>query len=108
VPDDAVRPLYLVAAEAVHNAVRHAQAGVVEILLAESAPDAVTLTVHDDGRGFDPDRVAGGVGLTTMREHAAEAGAHFSLATGGAGTTIELRVPLTASAVPVPTLETTA
>jgi len=108
VPDDAVRPLYLVAAEAVHNAVRHAHAGVVEIRVAESAPDAVTLTVRDDGRGFDPDRVAGGVGLTTMREHATEAGAHFALATGAAGTTIELRVPLTASAVPVPTLETTA
>ncbi|MGN6271656.1 MAG: sensor histidine kinase [Protaetiibacter sp.] len=107
VPAPAIRPLYLVAAEAVHNAVRHAQAALVEIELIEDADGAVALIVRDDGRGFDPGGVAGGVGLTTMREHAAEAGGALDLRSGPSGTTILIRVP--ASAVASTTaLETTA
>lgn len=109
VPGPAIRPLYLVAAEAVHNAVRHAHASVVEIELVEDAEGAVALTVRDDGRGFDPGDVAGGVGLTTMREHAAEAGAALELRSGGSGTTIVFRVPASAAAAATTTaLETTA
>jgi len=112
VPAHAIRPLYLVAAEGVHNAVRHAHASAVVIEVVEDAPAAVVLTVRDDGRGFDPDDVAGGVGLTTMREHAAEAGAELDLSSGPSGTTISFRVPLPAPAPaePLPsttTLETT-
>ncbi len=94
VPQRAIRPLYLVAAEAVHNAVRHAQAGVVSIGLTEDPPGGVTLVVRDDGHGFDPARIAGGVGLATMREHAAEAGAELELSSGAAGTEIVFRIPL--------------
>lgn len=109
VPEHSVRPLYLVAAEAVHNAVRHAHASLVEIELAEHGVDGVALTVRDDGRGFDPARVASGVGLATMREHAAEAGAHLELRSDASGTSIRFHVP-SAAADPRPsrTLESTA
>jgi signal transduction histidine kinase len=109
VPAHAIRPLYLVAAEGVHNAVRHAAAGVVRIELAELADGAVALTVRDDGRGFDPDDIVGGVGLATMREHAAEAGAALELSSGPSGTEIVFRVPASAAAASTTTaLETTA
>jgi signal transduction histidine kinase len=108
VPAPAIRPLYLVAAEGVHNAVRHAQATVVEIELREDAAGSVALTVRDDGRGFDPDDVAGGVGLTTMREHAAEAGAALELRSGSSGTTIVFRVTASAAAATTTALEATA
>ena len=91
VPTSAIRPLYLVAAEGVHNAVRHAGASSVAIRVLEDEDDVV-LTVADDGHGFEPARVAGGVGLTTMREHAAEAGAELSLRSDPTGTTITFRV----------------
>lgn len=97
VPARAIRPLYLVAAEGVHNAVRHSGAAVVAIRLVED-DDAVVLTVADDGHGFDASAVAGGVGLTTMREHAAEAGADLTLDAGPAGTTIRFRVDTRAGA----------
>jgi signal transduction histidine kinase len=97
VPARAIRPLYLVAAEGVHNAVRHSGASSVAIRLVEEADDVV-LTVADDGHGFEPAAVAGGVGLTTMREHAAEADAELSLDSGSAGTTILFRLAARASA----------
>lgn len=106
VPVAAVRPLYLVAAEAVHNAVRHARATLVEIELREDGEGFVALGVRDDGRGFDPDGVAAGVGLTTMREHAIEAGGDLDLRSGPEGTTILIRVPASAGAATT-VLETT-
>jgi signal transduction histidine kinase len=108
VPVHAIHPVYLVAAEAVHNAVRHAQATMVEIEVHEHTPGGVALTVRDDGRGFDPDAVAGGVGLTTMREHATEAGAQFELRSGPTGTMILFRVAAPAAAATTTARETTA
>lgn len=93
VPPEAARSMYLVAAEAVHNAVRHAGATRVSIGLGEDETGGVALTVHDDGHGFDADRVGGGVGLVTMREHAAESGAAFDLVSSSDGTTVTLSLP---------------
>lgn len=109
VPPHAIRPLYLVAAEGVHNAVRHSGATTVAIRLVERDA-AVVLTVADDGHGFDPAVVAGGVGLTTMREHAAEADAQLALESGPTGTTIDFRVATRPAATPTTTasLEHTA
>jgi signal transduction histidine kinase len=50
---DAEHALYRVAAEALANVVRHAEARRLTVRLEESGPD-VNLLVADDGRGFDP------------------------------------------------------
>ena len=59
--------LYRLVQEALTNAVKHAGAERVWIEIAE-ADDDVTVSVSDDGGGFDPQRTEGGFGLVGMRE----------------------------------------
>lgn len=88
-----------VAQEALTNAIRHARARSVALVLSY-ARDGVRLTVSDDGRGFDPARAAvrdpsesGGLhlGLSGMRARAAQAGGQITIESRpGAGTRIDL------------------
>lgn len=88
--------LYRIAQEALANALRHAQARTVTIKLG-AEPDAVVLTMRDDGRGLDgrarEENV--GLGLRTMAYRAHTIGATFEL--GGppeGGTVVSCRLPL--------------
>lgn len=91
VPVELRRTLYLIAAEALHNAVRHARAGSIRVSV--SVPEEVELAIVDDGCGGVTEG-ASGVGLATMRERAAEAGAWFDLQSPpGRGTAVRVRVP---------------
>ncbi|WP_377325413.1 sensor histidine kinase [Pimelobacter simplex] len=66
--------VHRIASEAVHNAVRHAEAATVTVTLG-AVPGEV-LRVRDDGRGISGTVGSGGagVGLSSMHEWAAEAG----------------------------------
>jgi signal transduction histidine kinase len=88
-----------IAREAIVNVAKHADATVVRVT-AESQEDTLELTIADNGRGFDPSGVAGrGVGLDGMRERAALLGGELLVRSEpGGGTTVVLRVPLTAPA----------
>lgn len=66
-PSDVAAHLYLTFKEAVGNAVRHGKAEVVEARL-QHTPDSVTLSIRDDGAGFDEHDVQRGLGLTSIRE----------------------------------------
>ncbi len=91
--------VYQVAREALTNILKHSGARTVWVSL--SCVDGwVVLAVEDDGSGFD---IQGGeksktprhFGLHLMRERAASCGGSFDLRSSpGAGTTINLRVPL--------------
>jgi signal transduction histidine kinase len=72
--------LYLIAREALNNALKHAHARTVTVLLRR-ADDAVQLEIIDDGRGFDPiaARSRGGLGIVAMEERARELGAELEL-----------------------------
>jgi len=84
---------YAVAAEAVANALRHSAASRVR-LEARRTDHAVELTVADNGRGL-PGHSRAGVGLTSMRQRAAEVeGTLEHLSTPGGGTTVRLTIPL--------------
>ena len=89
--------LLRIAQEATNNANRHAQASEIHIALAYGA-DALTLSISDDGRGFDFGeglRKAGHWGLKNMRERAAQIRGTCKITTAaGQGTQIEIRVPL--------------
>lgn len=71
--------------EAVTNAVRHGRATALEVALRHG-PEGVTLEIVDNGTGFDPEHVAGGFGLTSMRERVEVTGGRFGIESGaGAG-----------------------
>jgi len=94
VPMTARRAATLAFKEAAHNVVRHAGAGRVRVAVAVD-PATLELTVADDGRGFDPGRAAGGVGLASLSRRAREAGGTLACESApGRGTTVRLRIPL--------------
>jgi signal transduction histidine kinase len=83
--------------EAMTNALKHADAKSIRFDLRYE-PDAVELTVADDGRGFDganqPPGEAGHFGLLGMRERANKLGGTFNLTSQpGRGTTVVVRAP---------------
>ena len=89
--------LFRIVQEALHNAVRHARASVIGVRIA--VHDAtVSVEVHDDGVGFDPDDPpvrSNHLGLTSMRERAQELrGAVRIDSRPGRGTTVALEVPV--------------
>lgn len=80
--------------EALVNVVKHAEAGAVRVTLT-LAPDSFVLRVEDNGRGFDG-RAGGpaGRGIRNMKARAGEVGGGLEMDSNGAGTRVELRVPL--------------
>ena len=99
-PPDVKIVFYRVTQEAFSNIAKHARATRVSARVL--AGDGVaTLTVQDDGRGFDPDAVPSGghMGLRIMNERLARiAGALTVHSAPGVGTTITAAWPSTASA----------
>jgi signal transduction histidine kinase len=83
---------YHIAQEALANVARHASARHCTVVLAVS--DVLTLTVTDDGMGIPAARTAG-IGLSSMRERAAELGGTLALETAmGRGTSVRATLPL--------------
>ena len=90
--------LYRIAQEALRNAAKHAPGSAVQVDLSGNH-DELKLTIGDSGPGFDlfEVRLKGGLGLVSIQERAKLAGGSFFLRTApGAGTSIEIRVPLPA------------
>ncbi|HEX7220049.1 MAG TPA: PAS domain S-box protein [Burkholderiales bacterium] len=92
---EAALALFRIAQEALNNVLKHARASAVRIELA-LAGSQVALTVHDDGRGFDPAELPRGrLGMTTMRERAEAAGGQLQVDSApGKGTRVTATVPL--------------
>lgn len=83
---------YRIAQEALTNVVRHARAG--SCLVRLSVAGELELEVSDDGSGVPADRPAG-VGLSSMKERAAELGGTLEiLSTPERGTRVLARLPL--------------
>jgi two-component system, NarL family, sensor histidine kinase UhpB len=60
-----------------------------------AAGDEVVLVVEDDGRGFEPNRVAGASGIRGMRERALLVRGRLEVdSTLDGGTTVRLRMPV--------------
>jgi signal transduction histidine kinase len=89
--------LFRIAQEGVTNALKHAQARRIEIIL-DFKPEAVALCVNDDGRGFEPAAAAtdGHFGLRGLKERARALGAELALdSKPGQGTRLRVTVPVT-------------
>ncbi|HYF93836.1 MAG TPA: GAF domain-containing protein [Symbiobacteriaceae bacterium] len=81
--------------EALMNVHRHARATRVWVEVAKGN-GAYSISIADDGRGFDPTAVADGhYGLATMRERAARLRGKLRVQSGiGRGTTVMLMLPV--------------
>ncbi|HKQ79501.1 MAG TPA: two-component regulator propeller domain-containing protein [Blastocatellia bacterium] len=91
------RDLYLVFKETVNNASRHSGCSIVEVeLRIEGA--SLTLTIGDNGRGFDPAARTEGNGLLSMRRRSVALGGELFLESRvGAGARVRLTIPLARS-----------
>lgn len=91
----AARAIFLTTQEALANIARHARAAEVDVQL-ETGPDGVTLTIKDNGQGFDTDSEAMriGHGLANMQARAEGLGGAFTVRSArGQGTTITVVIP---------------
>jgi two-component system NarL family sensor kinase len=103
-PDAVNTVVFRIAQEALTNIVRHAQASSAALSLDVSA-NAVTLSIADNGRGFDVERaladLRAGVGLRNMRERVDSLGGSLSLVSQPGHTIVTAHVPVGAR-LPVP------
>lgn len=93
-PADLELPLFRVIQEGLNNIAQHARASLAWVELAVSGDRDVTLTVRDNGLGFDVAAVAGNgrLGLLQMRERVETAGGHLTLTSWpGQGTEIQIK-----------------
>lgn len=98
-PHNAEAVIFAIVQEAINNVLKHAQAANIWIDLRET-PEAVSVLVRDDGKGFDINRVKeqypGGssYGMLNMRERAALVEATLKISSqAGRGTALLLTVP---------------
>ena len=95
-PGEIETALYRIIQEALTNALKHAEAEHISVVLTRSAR-AVTAIVEDDGRGIDLRResTGTGLGLAGMRERLALIDGKLRIESDrGSGTTIVAEVPL--------------
>ncbi len=90
------RVVYRLVQEALSNVLKHAAASSVSVT-AQMIDRQVRIAVQDNGRGFDPDAVSGGRGLTGMRERIQLLGGEIEVVSEPeSGTRIMARVPIQA------------
>jgi PAS domain S-box-containing protein len=95
-PNDITLCVFRIAQEALRNAAKHSKATHCRVILKKS-PQAVHLSVLDDGSGFDlhSASMAEGLGFVSMRERLRIVGGQLEIhSQPGQGTRIEVTVPL--------------
>ena len=93
-PDGHRTCLYRIVQEALTNCGRHSEAKHVE-LTVQGGPDHISLTVWDDGKGFDAKpSTRRGLGLVGIEERARELGGSAKIhSQAGRGTLLEVDIP---------------
>ena len=95
VPEPVKLAVYRIAEEALTNAQQHAKAGHATVRLDTSREGWLSLTVLDDGQGFNPQSVPEGLGVATMQDYADAVGGQCVVHSApGAGTEVTAMFPL--------------
>lgn len=93
-PEEYKTCVYRIVQEALNNCSRHAYAKNVRVIVRQE-PERLSLTIQDDGRGFDPSRVRG-LGLVGMNERVSQLGGALKVDSNqGRGTCLRVDLPLT-------------
>jgi signal transduction histidine kinase len=92
-PPEVEAALYRITQEALSNVLKHSNATTATVAVVED-DGGITLTVTDDGVGFDQSRRGTGFGLIGMRERVALVDGRMSIKSApGLGTTVEVVIP---------------
>jgi signal transduction histidine kinase len=92
-PDDFKTCIYRVVQEALHNCSSHARAKSVRIRVQQEQA-RLTLSIQDDGQGFDSRQVRG-LGLLGIQERVAQLGGRCIVhSEPGAGTILTVELPM--------------
>jgi two-component system, NarL family, sensor kinase len=87
--------LFRIVQEILNNIIKHAKASAIEVFI-NYLPDYFSLSVQDNGQGFDLDQLRAeqpGLGLKNMQTRAALIGATFEISSkGGKGTTVDIKI----------------
>ena len=85
--------LYRIVQEGLTNVVKHANAQQVHLRLVGSQA-VVTLSLEDDGEGFEVQKARAGFGLQSMRDRAESVGGTFVVASASQGTRLQVSLPI--------------
>jgi len=89
IPEDIRLAAWRVAEEALANAAKHAVDSRVTMTVGMLSDGSLSITLSDDGPGFDPSGVSAGVGIPMMRDYAEVAGGVFGIESSvGEGTAV--------------------
>lgn len=89
--------LFRIIQEQLNNITKHAQANAISIVLKNQAENVV-LQIKDDGRGFDPQTVRKGLGITNIRNRAELFGGHAEIfSRPGQGCRLQVVIPVSLS-----------
>ncbi len=103
-PDPHAIALFHICQEALANVAKHAQADKVEVMVWMTS-NRVLMEVHDNGRGFDPQKIQFtlGHGISNMQTRARNVGGDLEISTEpGEGTTILAWMPYSQDNDPTP------
>ncbi len=93
IPDEYRTCIYRIVQEALHNCARHSKAEAAHVNVRLD-PGGLSVSVSDDGVGFDPRREKG-IGLLGMEERVTRLGGNVRLQSSpGQGTVLSIRLPL--------------
>jgi signal transduction histidine kinase len=91
-PDEYKTCIYRVVQEALHNVSKHANARTVRIRVQQEQ-ERLTLSIQDDGKGFDTGQVKG-LGLLGIQERVARLGGTCTVHSApGTGTILAVELP---------------
>ena len=95
---------FLTFREALGNAVRHAKAKRIDVVLAIPSSGRLVLKIMDDGVGFDTRKAhkrPAGLGLSMIQERAASVGGQAEIhSIPGSGSCVSIEVPMTEETAP--------
>lgn len=91
--DQQSETLMAIIKEAVSNALRHSGSDQIQVLI-DTDGDCINVVVSDRGVGFEPGRVARGMGLSNIERRAVEAGGRFAVVSvPGGGAEVRIVLP---------------
>jgi len=96
-PDEMRTGIYRVVQEALQNVFRHSRAKSAVVMVRQD-DGALSLSVEDDGSGFDPEKTRG-LGMLGMEERVRQLGGRFEVQSApGKGTVLKVKLPIAVGA----------